>query len=71
MDDGAVLGRVGIGGVYHGNHGYAEIDAQAIDDGETEEHEDGEVEAGGATLRRNWTGQLDNWRNGTKRHNKP
>lgn len=53
VDDRLVLGRFGVGGVHHGDHGDAEVDAETVDDGQAEEHEEGEVEASGAALRRN------------------
>lgn len=47
----AVECRLAAGFVHHGYHGNTEVDAETIDDGEAEEHHDGEVEAGGAALR--------------------
>lgn len=42
------------GGVYHGHHGDAEVDAKSVDHREAKEHEHGQVEANRAALGRNW-----------------
>ena len=53
MDNGAILGRRGVGGVHHGDHGDAEVDTETVDHGEAEEHEDSQAEASRTTLGRN------------------
>lgn len=49
---GAVRGRLGVGVIHHGYHGNTEVDPETVDHREAEEHQDGEVEASRAALRR-------------------
>lgn len=45
MDHRAVLSRCVVGVIHHSYHGNTEVDTEAVDHGEAEEHEEGQIEA--------------------------